>query len=98
MTKIDSWFSWQNYKNIFRAVPSRKLSFDFFENIPYDNTDKLREEFSKLDLPDKQPRNDISLVDCCGDFQIAHKDLWNDIRGFEERLVYCLYTDTNVQK
>ena len=70
---------------------------DFFEDIPYDDTDKLREAFAKLELPHKQPRNDISLVDCCGDFQIAHRDLWHNIRGFEESMVYRGSTDSNVQ-
>jgi|TARA_B100000035_G_C21036688_1_gene571423 hypothetical protein len=72
-------------------------SEDFFKKIPYKDTDTLRKEFSKLNLPHKQPRNDISLVDCCGDFQIAHKNLWYDIRGFEESMIYRGKTDTNVQ-
>ncbi|MEM1296763.1 MAG: hypothetical protein AAGH89_15465 [Verrucomicrobiota bacterium] len=39
-----------------------------------------------------------SLIDCCGDFQMAHRNVWNTIRGFEERFTGALYTDTNVQK
>jgi hypothetical protein len=31
-------------------------------------------------------------------FQLAHRDIWNEIRGFEEELIYVLYSDTNVQK
>lgn len=42
--------------------------------------------------------DDYSLINCCGDFQCASKHIWEDIRGFEEDLVYALYTDTNVQK
>lgn len=42
--------------------------------------------------------DDYSLINCCGDFQIAHKNVWNTIRGFEEDLIYTLYSDTNVQK
>ena len=42
--------------------------------------------------------DDYSLINCCGDFQCAPKHIWDDIRGFEENLVYALYTDTNVQK
>jgi len=42
--------------------------------------------------------DDYSIISCCGDFQMAHKELWKDIKGFEERLIYCLYSDTNVQK
>jgi len=42
--------------------------------------------------------DDYSLINCSGDNQIAHKDIWNTIRGFEEDLIYVLYSDTNVQK
>jgi len=42
--------------------------------------------------------DDYSIINCCGDFQIAHKNVWNTIRGFEEDLIYTLYSDTNVQK
>jgi hypothetical protein len=69
----------------------------FFENIPYNDTLKLREEFKKLNLPHKSRTDDISLVDCCGDFQIAHKNVWHTIRGFEESMIYRGGTDSNVQ-
>ena len=42
--------------------------------------------------------DDYSIVNCCGNFQLAHRDIWNEIRGFEEELIYVLYSDTNVQK
>ncbi len=42
--------------------------------------------------------DDYSIVNCCGDFQLAHRDIWDEIRGFEEELIYVLYSDTNVQK
>ena len=42
--------------------------------------------------------DDYSLINCCGDFQMATNEVWNDIRGFEEDLIYVLYSDTNVQK
>ncbi len=42
--------------------------------------------------------DDYSLINCCGDFQIAHKDIWAAIKGFEEELIYTLYSDTNLQK
>ena len=42
--------------------------------------------------------DDYSLINCCGDFQLAHKSIWNEIKGFEEELIYVLYSDTNVQK
>ena len=42
--------------------------------------------------------DDYSLINCCGDFQLASKNIWNEIKGFEEELIYALYSDTNVQK
>jgi hypothetical protein len=42
--------------------------------------------------------DDYSMVNCCGDFQLAPNNIWNDIRGMEEDLIYALYADTNVQK
>lgn len=42
--------------------------------------------------------DDYSIINCCGDFQLAHRDIWHSIKGFEEDLIYVLYSDTNVQK
>jgi len=42
--------------------------------------------------------DDYSIINCCGDFQLATNKVWNEIRGFEEDLIYVLYSDTNVQK
>lgn len=42
--------------------------------------------------------DDYSIINCCGDFQIAPKHIWNEIKGFEEELIYPLFADTNVQK
>jgi len=42
--------------------------------------------------------DDYSIINCCGDYQIAPKHIWKEIRGMEEDLIYCLYTDTNIQK
>ena len=42
--------------------------------------------------------DDYSIINCCGDYQIASREVWNEIRGFEEELIYSLFADTNVQK
>ena len=42
--------------------------------------------------------DDYSIVNCCGDFQLSHRNVWHTIRGMEEELIYPLYADTNVQK
>jgi hypothetical protein len=39
-----------------------------------------------------------SLISCPGDFQLAHRNVWYGIKGFEESLLYRGYTDSNVQR
>jgi len=39
-----------------------------------------------------------SLTVSCGDFQLAHKSLWEEIRGFEEEMVGRSYADSNLMK
>ena len=39
-----------------------------------------------------------SIVDSCGDFQFASRELWYEVKGFEEFLLYRGFYDTNVQK
>lgn len=39
-----------------------------------------------------------SLTVSCGDFQLAHKSLWKEIRGFEEEMVGRSYADSNLMK
>lgn len=38
-----------------------------------------------------------SVIQSCGDFQVAYKDMWYKIRGFEESMTKRLFADTNVQ-
>jgi hypothetical protein len=39
-----------------------------------------------------------SLINCCGDYQIGHKSVWNQMRGFEESVLFGCGIDTNVMK
>jgi len=39
-----------------------------------------------------------SMVNGCGDFQIAHRHIWYDIKGFEESLLGRGYADSNLHK
>ena len=39
-----------------------------------------------------------SLVVGCGDYQLAHRDIWYKIRGFEESMVHRGYDDSNIMK
>lgn len=44
------------------------------------------------------PGDHWSLVVCCGDFQLAHNYLWQQIRGFEEEMTGRCYADSNLMK
>lgn len=95
-------------KNTFYTISRRHIDWDMIKDfhggeIKFQEWEKLRDHFSstseKRTLKEKIVEgDDYSLVNCCGDFQIAHKNIWNEIRGFEEEFIFCLYTDTNVQK
>jgi len=52
-----------------------------------------------LDKPQiDSPTDKWSLVVCCGDFQIGHRDIWHKIKGFEESVLYGCGIDTNIMK
>ena len=44
------------------------------------------------------PNDVYSIINCCGDFQLAHRDTWHQIKGLEENMCYKCFVDTNVQK
>lgn len=39
-----------------------------------------------------------SMIDCCGDFQVASANIWHTIRGFEEKFIFRGFADTNNQR
>jgi len=44
------------------------------------------------------PNDNYSIINCCGDFQLAHRNVFLKIRGFEENMCYKCFIDTNIQK
>lgn len=71
--------------------------------INKDNLDEYRKILDKTTqpryFPAKVTPNDIySIFNCCGDFQLATKNIWLKIRGYEEQMLYACFVDTNVQK
>jgi hypothetical protein len=97
-----------NYKNTFITLSRREITWDMIREfhggeLKYDKWNKLRDYIyinSKENHFEEKTisEDDYSLINCCGDFQIASKHIWNEIRGFEEHLIYPLFTDTNAQK
>lgn len=89
-------------RNIFYTVPRRDvgesfhLSFDNYESL-YSNILSKKDSFS----PKERIENSTdkwSLISCCGDFQIGHKETWNKMKGFEESILFGCGIDTNVMK
>jgi hypothetical protein len=90
------------------TVGRRHMSWDMIKNyhngeIIFDNWKDLREYHTNnssgsFHLADLVKGDPYSLIACCGDYQVATKEIWDTIRGFEEDLIYSLYTDTNIHK
>ena len=89
-------------ENTFYTVPRRDvdesfhLSFNDYQslyNSLWENRDgyRTKERFETDD--DKW-----SLINCCGDYQIGHKNVWNQMKGFEESVLFGCGIDTNVMK
>ena len=92
----------------FITLSRREVTWDIIKEfhggeLKFDEWNKLRDHIQsnseKRVVTEKIVEgDDYSLINCCGDFQLASKNIWNSIRGFEEELIYALYSDTNVQK
>jgi hypothetical protein len=92
----------------FITLSRREVTWDIIKEfhggeLKYQEWDKLR-NFIYVNSEERVVEekivegDDYSLINCCGDFQLASKKIWDEIRGFEEDLIYALYSDTNVQK
>jgi hypothetical protein len=90
-------------KDTFYSVSRRDIEYSDLEKAGFKNWKQFRD---KMDI-ESQPRywpakvtpnDNYSLINCCGDFQFAHKNIWRKIKGFEEQMVYACFQDTNVQK
>jgi hypothetical protein len=99
---LDDFISKAN-KNTFYTVSRRDADYLELEKIGFNNWRKYRDELDSKSSPmywpaKVTPNDNYSLVNCCGDFQLAHRDIWNKVKGFEEQMVYSCFNDTNIQK
>lgn len=90
-------------EDTFYTVSRREI--DYEELIKFDPKDvsSFFKHFASKTPPryyyDKCTPNDwFSIINCCGDFQLAHRRIWNEIKGYEEKMIYRNFTDTNAQK
>jgi len=89
----------------FYCVARRNIDFPSVKAIGFPTVEIFEDYLQKnlINFPQAAdgsplgPTDDWSLITCPGDFQIAHRDVWHAIRGFEESLVRRGYADTNVQ-
>lgn len=82
-----------------RREAPKEIVYKFGKNKWSELRNILSQTISERYFSAKVTTNDVwSLINCCGDFQIAHKDIWNKIKGFEESMIYACFADTNVQK
>jgi len=99
--KIQNFIKQAN-KNSFYTFSRRDIEYD--DVIA--NKDNLTEYRRWLDtnttpryFPAKvTPNDNYSIFNCCGDFQLAPKNVWYKLRGYEEPMLYACFVDTNVQK
>jgi hypothetical protein len=90
-------------KNTFYTLSRRDIEIEDLEKFGFDKWKEYRDILDKTTEERRfyaqvTPNDRYSLINCCGDFQLAHRDLWVDIKGFEEEMVYACFNDTNVQK
>lgn len=99
---LDEFISKAN-KNTFYSVSRREAEYPELEKMGFENWKKFRDKMDATSEPRRfyakvTPNDNYSLINCCGDFQTAHKNVWHTIKGFEEEMLYACYGDTNVQK
>ena len=90
-------------KNTFYSISRRDVDYLELEKIGFENWKEFRDQMDIESQPritptKVTPNDEWSLINCCGDFQLAHKNIWNKIKGFEEQMIYACFNDTNVQK
>lgn len=89
-------------KNSFYTLSRREVKY---EDI-IDNKNNLDEYINYLNktsspryFPAKvTPNDNYSIFNCPGDFQLAHKNVWLKVKGYEENMIYACFVDTNIQK
>ena len=89
-------------EGIFYTVPRRDvdesfhLGFSSFKDL-YNEIWNRRDSYQQKER--SSSTTDIwSLINCCGDYQIGHRNVWEKMKGFEESILFGCGIDTNVMK
>ena len=95
----------ENGKDCFTTISRRAIEWEYIKEFQggdynFSNWSAFRDDAYKTSVPTPVYNNpdQYSKINCCGDFQLASKEIWYKIRGFEESLIYPLFADSNVQK
>ena len=89
--------------NTFYTVSRREAPKEVVYKYGHERWKELQEELYNT-IPERHfpakvtPSDNYSLINCCGDFQLAPKHVWDKMKGFEESMLYACFADTNVQK
>ena len=92
----------QANSNTFYTLSRREVQYkDIIDNI--ENLTEFRESLGETTEPRKlpakvTPNDEWSIFNCCGDFQLAPRNVWHKIKGFEEGMLAACFSDTNIQK
>jgi hypothetical protein len=89
-------------RNVFYTISRREIEYSEalknINNLP-DYKKYLKQTTEPRYYPTKvTPNDNYSLINCCGDFQLAPREIWLDIKGFEENMFHNCFIDTNIQK
>jgi len=89
--------------NTFYTISRREGPKEVIYKYPHTEWEKIREELYQI-IPERHfpamvtPNDKYSLINCCGDFQLASRKVWHKVKGFEENMIYACFADSNVQK
>jgi hypothetical protein len=92
-------------REVFRQSKSYKFTRDYmFEHYGVVSINTARmfptltvDYNTMMRVPKEHHYNAASVIGGCGDFQVAHKDTWFAIKGFEEDQIKKFYMDTEIQ-
>jgi hypothetical protein len=88
--------------NTFYSFSRRDIDYDgVLQNT--DDLTKYRKYLGTITEPryfpaKVTPNDNYSIINCCGDFQLAPRKIWFDIKGIEENMIFNCFIDTNTQK
>ena len=90
-------------KNAFYTFSRREAQMNELEQLGFNKWKEFRDQLDITSEPryfpaKVTPNDNYSIFNCCGDFQLASKEVWEGVKGFEENMLYACFQDTNIQK